>query len=82
MAELFTMTHPSLVALHSMAHSIIELDKAVVHVLLHRAVKDQITVKHSASCLVHSRPSVSFNSPSLLSTREAKVLQHFLRAQL
>ena len=27
------MTHPSWVALHSMAHSFIELDKAVVHVI-------------------------------------------------
>ena len=28
MSELSTMTHPSWVALHSMAHSFIELDKA------------------------------------------------------
>ena len=28
------MTHPSWVALHSMAHSFIELDKAVVHVII------------------------------------------------
>ena len=28
-----TMTHPSWVALHGMAHSFIELDKAVVHVI-------------------------------------------------
>ena len=27
------MTHPSWVVLHSMAHSFIELDKAVVHVI-------------------------------------------------
>ena len=27
------MTHPSCVALHSMAYSFIELDKAVVHVV-------------------------------------------------
>ena len=27
------MTHPSWVALHGMAHSFIELDKAVVHVI-------------------------------------------------
>ena len=27
------MTRPSWVALHSMAHSLIELDKAVVHVI-------------------------------------------------
>ena len=33
LAELSTMTHPYLVALHSMAHSFIELDKAVVHVI-------------------------------------------------
>ena len=31
--ELSIMTHPSWVALHSMAHSFIELDKAVVHVI-------------------------------------------------
>ena len=33
LSELSTMTHPSWVALHSMAHSFIELDKAVVHVI-------------------------------------------------
>ena len=27
------MTHPSWVALHGMAHSFIELDKAVIHVI-------------------------------------------------
>jgi len=32
LSELSTMFHPSWVALHSMAHSFIELDKAVVHV--------------------------------------------------
>ena len=31
--ELSTMTHPSWVALHGMAHSFIEVDKAVVHVI-------------------------------------------------
>ena len=31
--ESSTMTHPSWVALHSMAHSFIELDKVVVHVI-------------------------------------------------
>ena len=33
LSELSTMTRPSWVALHGMAHSFIELDKAVVHVL-------------------------------------------------
>ena len=33
LSELSTLTHQSLVALHSMAHSFIELDKAVVHVI-------------------------------------------------
>ena len=33
LSELFTMTRPSWVALHSMCHSFIELDKAVVHVV-------------------------------------------------
>ena len=33
LSELSTMTHPSWVALHGMAHSFIELDKAVVHVI-------------------------------------------------
>ena len=33
LSELSTMTHPSWVALHSMAHSFIELGKAVVHVI-------------------------------------------------
>ena len=33
LSELSTMTHLSWVALHSMAHSFIELDKAVVHVI-------------------------------------------------
>ena len=34
LSELSTMTCPSWVALHSMAHSFIELDKAVVHVII------------------------------------------------
>ena len=33
LSELSTMTHPSWVALHGMAHSFIELDEAVVHVI-------------------------------------------------
>ena len=33
LSELSTMTRPSWVALHSMAHSFTELDKAVVHVI-------------------------------------------------
>ena len=33
MSELSTMTHPSWVALHGMAHSFIELDKAVVQMI-------------------------------------------------
>ena len=33
LSELSTVTHPSWVALHGMAHSCIELDKAVVHVI-------------------------------------------------
>ena len=33
LSELSTVTHPSWVALHSMPHSFIELDKAVVHVI-------------------------------------------------
>ena len=33
LSEHSTMTHPSWVALHGMAHSFIELDKAVVHVI-------------------------------------------------
>ena len=33
LSELSTMTHLSWVVLHSMAHSFIELDKAVVHVI-------------------------------------------------
>ena len=33
LSEFSTMTHPSWVALHGMAHSFIELDKAVVHVV-------------------------------------------------
>ena len=32
-SELSTMTHPSWVALHGMAYSFIELNKAVVHVI-------------------------------------------------
>ena len=32
LSELSTMMHPSCVALQGMAHSFIELDKAVVHV--------------------------------------------------
>ena len=41
-SELSSMTHPSWVALHSMAHSFIELDKAVVHVI--RLVSSVIVV--------------------------------------
>ena len=33
LSKLSTMTYPSWVALHGMAHSFIELDKAVVHVI-------------------------------------------------
>ena len=33
LSELSTMTCPSWVALHGMAHSFIELDKVVVHVI-------------------------------------------------
>ena len=33
LSELFTMTHWSWVALHGMAHSFIELDKAIFHVI-------------------------------------------------
>ena len=33
LSELCTMTHPSCVALHSTAHSFIELDKAVIQVI-------------------------------------------------
>ena len=33
LSELSTMAHPSWVALHGMAHSFTELDKAVVHVI-------------------------------------------------
>ena len=33
LSELSTMTHPSWVALHGMAHSFVELDKAVVYVI-------------------------------------------------
>ena len=34
LSELSTMTRPSWVALHGMAHSFIELDKAMIHVIL------------------------------------------------
>ena len=33
LSDLSTMTRPSWVALHGMAHSFIELDKAAVHVI-------------------------------------------------
>ena len=33
LSEISTMTHLSWVALHSMAHGLVELDKAVVHVI-------------------------------------------------
>ena len=33
LSDLSTMTHPSWVALHGMAYSFIELDKALVHVI-------------------------------------------------
>ena len=47
LSELSSMTHPSWVALNSMAHSFIELDKAVVHVI--RLIRTSLvaqTVKH------------------------------------
>ena len=47
--ELSTMTHPSWVALHSMAHSFIELDKAVIHVI--RLVSFFVLVVFSLSAL-------------------------------
>ena len=34
LSEVFTRTHPSWVTLHGMAHGFIELDKAVVHVII------------------------------------------------
>ena len=34
LSELSTVTHPSWMALHSMAHSFIELHKAVIHVII------------------------------------------------
>ena len=34
LSELSTMTHPSWVAIRGMAHSFIELDKAVVHMII------------------------------------------------
>ena len=34
LSELSTMKHPSLVALHSMAHGFIELHRAVIHVVI------------------------------------------------
>ena len=34
LSELFSMTHPSWVALHSLVHYFIELDKVVVHVII------------------------------------------------
>ena len=33
LSELSTMTHLSWVAVHGLAHSLIELDKAVIHVI-------------------------------------------------
>ena len=45
LSELSTMTHPSWVALHSMARSFIELDRAVVHV---------ISLIHFCDCDFHS----------------------------
>ena len=33
LSELYTMTRPSWVALHGLAHRFIELDKAVIHVI-------------------------------------------------
>ena len=47
--ECSTMTHPSCVALHGMAHSFIELDKAVIHVI--RLVSFLVLVVFSLSAL-------------------------------
>ena len=34
LSEIITMTHPSWVALHGMAHNFIELNKAVIHIII------------------------------------------------
>ena len=49
LSELSTMTGPSWVALHGIAHSFIELDKAVVHVI--RLVYFSVIVVFSLSVL-------------------------------
>ena len=49
LSELSNMTGPSWVALHGMAHSFIELDKAVVHVI--RLVYFSVTVVFNLSSL-------------------------------
>ena len=49
LSELSTVTHPSWVAVHSMAHSFIELDKAVVLVI--RLVKFSVIVVFTLSAL-------------------------------
>ena len=49
LSELSTVTHPSWVAVHSMAHSFIELDKAVVRVI--RLVKFSVIVVFTLSAL-------------------------------
>ena len=42
LSELSTMTCPSWVALHGMAHSFIELDKAVVHGVAESDMTEQL----------------------------------------
>ena len=49
LSELSTVTHPSWVAIHSMAHSFIELEKAVVRVI--RLVKFSVIVVFTLSAL-------------------------------
>ena len=64
LSELSTMTRPSWVALHGMAHSFIELDKAMVHVI--RLVSFPLS---------QSLPSGSFHQPLILLHQRADRLK-------
>ena len=64
LSELSTMTHLSWVALYSMAHSFIELDKAVVHVIRLVSFSDSF---HSVCPLLEKDKRIKAISSSALS---------------
>ena len=63
LSELFTMTHPSWVALHGMAHSFIDLDKAVIHVI--KLVSDDCVALEQAAMRRYPMSKIRKTPPCL-----------------